>query len=107
MQMTDELDKTTIYRFDVNVLANTPPVVIAGSASNTAVSGQTFSFTHISNLFTEVDAGDSIAFVTMSWGSSPIPVWMQYQPATFTYFGTAPIVSTTVVYNLAIWGYDT
>ena len=43
----------------------------------------------------------------MAWGSSPIPTWMQYQPATYSYFGTAPVVAMNVTYNLMVYGYDT
>jgi len=43
----------------------------------------------------------------MAWSGNPIPVWMQYQSATNTYFGTAPVVLVATVYNLFLYGYDT
>ena len=69
---------------------NDAPVVAQPLADHGATAGQAFSFALPAGSFTDVDAGDSLAYGATLADGTALPSWLAFNPATQTFSGTAP-----------------
>lgn len=85
---TDPSGESTFDVFALDVTAaNTPPVVAAPIADQTAAEEAGFSFTVPAGTFTDADGDDLSLTATLADGS-PLPSWLTFDPATATFAGT-------------------
>ncbi|MFC7700821.1 putative Ig domain-containing protein, partial [Bradyrhizobium sp. GCM10028915] len=68
--------------------ANDAPVLAIQTGNQTATVGSAFSLTLPAGTFTDVDSGDSLAYVATAADGSQLPAWLSFNAATRTFSGT-------------------
>ena len=68
--------------------ANDAPVLAAQTGSQNAIVGSAFSLVLPAGTFTDVDAGDTLAYTATAADGSPLPTWLTFNAATRTFSGT-------------------
>ena len=68
--------------------ANDAPTLAAQTGSQNATVGSAFSLVLPAGTFTDVDAGDSLAYTATAADGSPLPAWLSFNAATRTFSGT-------------------
>ena len=94
--------------WQLTVNENFGPTVVTGYTTPTHIvsSGSQFSFTHTANLFFDCDDGiDSVSMIQSN--GDPLPFWINYDPATYTYFGVAGEVASDTTFYFSIYAWDT
>jgi Ca2+-binding RTX toxin-like protein len=75
--------------FDLNVAnVNDAPTLAAPVADQTAMAGQQFSMSLPANMFSDVDAGDSLSWQVQLANGGALPSWLSFNSATRTLSGT-------------------
>ena len=68
--------------------ANDAPTLAAQTGSQNATVGSAFSLVLPAGTFTDVDAGDSLAYTATAADGSSLPAWLSFNAATRTFSGT-------------------
>ena len=68
--------------------ANDAPVLASQTPDQNAVVGSAFSLTLPASTFTDVDAGDTLAYSATAADGSPLPTWLTFNASTQTFSGT-------------------
>ncbi|WP_338847542.1 putative Ig domain-containing protein [Massilia sp. W12] len=76
---------------------NNAPVLSTPLADQTANVGALFSFAAPSKTFTDPDAGDSLSYSATQADGSPLPAWLNFNPATRTFSGTPSAIGNVSV----------
>jgi len=69
-------------------LDNNAPVVANAIADQAATEDAAFSFQFASNVFADVDAGDTLSYAATLANGDALPSWLSFDPATRTFSGT-------------------
>ena len=67
---------------------NDAPVVDSAIANQTATENVEFSFTIPENTFSDIDTGDNLTYTATQKDGSPLPAWLNFNPATLEFSGT-------------------
>ncbi len=67
---------------------NDAPVVDNTIANQTATENVEFSFTIPGNTFSDIDTGDNLTYTATLEDGSPLPTWLNFNPATLEFRGT-------------------
>jgi VCBS repeat-containing protein len=87
--MRDTAGATSTTTLTVSIHgANDAPVLAAQTANQNAVVGSAFSLTLPAGTFTDVDAGDALAYTATAADGSPLPAWLAFNATTRTFSGT-------------------
>jgi len=77
---------------------NDPPIVVNTVPDRTAVMGKAFSYQVPGDIFTDIDAGDSLTYTATIYdvpvggnNSTPLPDWLDFDPDTLQFSGTPPL----------------
>ena len=68
--------------------ANDAPTLAVQTGSQNATVGSAFSLVLPAGTFTDVDAGDSLAYTATAANGSALPAWLSFNAATSTFGGT-------------------
>ena len=68
--------------------ANDAPVLAVQTGNQNAVVGSVFSLSLPDGTFTDVDAGDTLAYTATAADGSPLPAWLTFDAGTRTFSGT-------------------
>ena len=86
---TDEGGKTFSKTFSISIGdANDAPTVANAIADQTIAEDSALSFQFASNVFADVDAGDSFTYTAILSDGSALPSWLSFNAATRTFSGT-------------------
>ena len=87
--MRDTAGATSTTTLTVSIHgANDAPVLAAQTGSQNAIVGSAFSLVLPAGTFTDIDAGDTLAYTATAADGSPLPVWLAFNAATRTFSGT-------------------
>jgi hypothetical protein len=75
------------------VNTNDAPTLAAAIPDQQAMQATAFHFTVAAETFSDVDAGDSLAYTATLADGSALPAWLSFAPATRTFSGTPPLGS--------------
>ena len=75
------------FRLTVDNL-NDPPVLLGGLADQRALQGSGFTFSLPSDLFGDVDAGDTLRYTARLSSGEALPAWLHFDAASQTFSGT-------------------
>ena len=85
---TDASSATASSNFTLTVANVNDAPVASVIAAQTATQGQSFGFTLPAGVFTEVDAGDSLALTARLGSGATLPGWLHFDATTATFSGT-------------------
>jgi Ca2+-binding RTX toxin-like protein len=92
---SDPAGETAVDEFGIAVRnVNDAPVALASLGNATVQEGQSLTYALPTGLFTDVDAGDSLAYSIEALNGTPAAAWLRLDSATGTILGTAPIGAT-------------
>jgi Ca2+-binding RTX toxin-like protein len=87
--VTDSAGAFVNSTFGVSVAnVNDAPIVANAIAAQSATEDAPFSYTFAANTFSDVDAGDVLAYTAMLSDGSTLPSWLSFNAATRTFSGT-------------------
>jgi VCBS repeat-containing protein len=87
MRDTGGLTSTTTINVTIHGADDTP-VLASQTASTNATVGASFSLPLPSGTFTDVDAGDTLAYTASSADGTALPAWLAFNASTRTFSGT-------------------
>ncbi|WP_454630071.1 DUF4082 domain-containing protein [Bradyrhizobium cenepequi] len=87
MRDTAGLTSTTTLTVTIHG-ADDAPVLASQTANQNATVGSSFSLVLPANTFTDVDAGDTLAYTATSADGTALPTWLSFNAATRTFSGT-------------------
>ena len=83
---------TVIDTFNITVAnTNDAPTVANAIADQNATEDTAFSFQFASNVFADVDAGDTLTYTATKGDGTALPAWLTFNAATRTFSGTPAI----------------
>lgn len=86
---TDQSGTSASSLFDLGVVnTNDAPVAASPLADLNAAEDTAFSFMVPTDAFTDMDAGDALAYTATLADGTPLPQWLVFDPATRTFSGT-------------------
>ena len=90
VKATDSCGLSVSSTFNVGVTnVNDAPILAQTPANQSATEGIAFSYTLPDGSFTDVDAGDTLAYTAKLADGSALPTWLSFNAATRTFSGTA------------------
>ncbi|MGO4514130.1 putative Ig domain-containing protein, partial [Bradyrhizobium sp. 2TAF36] len=87
MRDTGGLTSTTTLTVTIHGADDTP-VLASQTANQNARVGSSFSLVLPTNTFTDVDAGDTLAYTATSADGTALPTWLAFNASTRTFSGT-------------------
>ena len=87
MRDTAGLTSTTTLTITIHGADDTP-VLATQTANQNAAVGSAFSLVLPANTFTDVDAGDTLAYTATSADGTALPAWLSFDASTRTFSGT-------------------
>jgi Ca2+-binding RTX toxin-like protein len=81
------------------------PVVTAPLTDSTAFAGQTYELVFASDVFTDVDVGDTLAYSAIQADGTVLPSWLKFDPATRRFSGL-PTSGDIGVYSVRVTASD-
>src|SRR5262249_1217730 len=87
MRDTAGLTSTTTLTITIHG-ADDAPVLTTQTANQNATVGSAFSLVLPANTFTDVDAGDTLAYTATSSDGTALPTWLSFDASTRTFSGT-------------------
>ncbi|WP_052435572.1 DUF4082 domain-containing protein [Bradyrhizobium japonicum] len=87
MRDTGGLTSTTTLTVTIHGADDTP-VLASQTANQNATVGSAFSLVLPTNTFTDVDAGDTLAYTATSADGTALPTWLAFNASTRTFTGT-------------------
>ncbi len=86
---TDSSHASVSSTFDLSVQnTNDAPTTVASVATQSATQDQSFTFRVNTQVFSDVDVGDTLSYSAMQSNGNPLPSWLSFNPATLQFAGT-------------------
>ncbi|TAK86930.1 MAG: hypothetical protein EPO20_05580 [Betaproteobacteria bacterium] len=106
LSATDTAGATASDSFAISVAnVNDAPVVAHELADQSVEAGASFLFTVPTDVFMDIDAGDSIRLTATAAGGSDLPAWLTFERASATFSGS-PEVSDIGVSGIVVTAVD-
>ena len=81
------------------------PTLVNPIPDQSATEDVAFSFQFASGTFNDADAGDTLSYTAQQAGGTPLPGWLNFDPATRTFFGT-PLNGDVGALNIEVTATD-